>query len=117
MIAENIKPRVFVTQETPHNFLDAEQYGEIVFLTRDDLNNTKNSLHNDHLLRVLSVGLSDFDQDRDIIIIAGSPYVSAAAFLILGHMKIRRVKLLRWNNRDQIYVPSQIELRRETLDN
>ena len=107
------KPRVFVTHETSLDFLDAERYGEIVFLTRDDLHNIKNSLHNESVLRFIREGLRDYDPEVDWVVIAGSPYVAAAVFLMLGHKKIQQVRVLRWSNRDRAYLPMYLDLRRE----
>lgn len=110
-------PTVFVTQETPHDFTKAEAFGEVKFLTRDDFNNIKNSLSNKALVRSLNHQLKKFD-DEDWIIIAGSPYVSAAVFMILARRGFRRVKILRWDNRDFTYIPLQIEIEPEleTID-
>lgn len=106
------KAIAYVTQETDHSFLGAEQFGEVVFLTRDDLNNTKGSLHNEALFRSIKQSLRDFDPEVDYIVPAGSPYVTAAVFLILGNMGFKNVKLLRWNNRDHNYIPMYFDLRR-----
>lgn len=103
---------VFVTQETPHNFNKAEVYGEIVFLTRDDLNNVRGSLHNQALVRSIKHQLRNFDEHEDWLVITGSPYVAATVFMILGLMGIREVNVLRWDNRDYDYVPLHIDLRR-----
>lgn len=103
--------KVFVTQETPHNFSKAEQYGAIEFLTRDDLNNTKGSLHNEKLVTEITRKLKGFDESIDWIVIAGSPYVTALVFMLLGRMGLRYVNVLRWDNRDFIYQPMMIEMR------
>lgn len=108
--------KVYVTQETNHDFTKAEQYGEVVFLTRDDLNNIKSSLQNDKVLADIKTKLRGFNPDEDWLVITGSPYISAAVFLILGHLKVYAPKILRWDNRDFRYVPMQIELRRERKD-
>lgn len=103
---------VFVTQETEHSFLEAESFGTVVFLTRDDVNNTKGSLHNEALFRHIKMALRDFDPEVDYIAPAGSPYVTAVTFLILGNMGFKNIKLLRWNNRDRKYIPMYFDLRR-----
>jgi hypothetical protein len=104
-------PTVYVTQETPHDFSKAESFGTIEFLTRDDLNNVKGSLHNERLVVDITRKLKDFDESRDWIVIAGSPYVSALVFMLLGRRGLKSVKILRWDNRDYIYVPMHFELR------
>lgn len=105
------EPIVYVTQESSHNFAKAESFGTIQFLTRDDLNNVRGSLHNERLVADISRKLKDFDESRDWIVIAGSPYVSALVFMLLGRRGIRGVNLLRWDNRDFVYQPMYLELR------
>ena len=107
----NDKPTVYVTQETPHNFGKAESFGTIDFITREDLNNVKGSPHNERLVRDVAHKLKNFDETKDWIVIAGSPYVSALVFMLLGRRGLRGVNLLRWDNRDFIYVPMYLELR------
>jgi hypothetical protein len=102
---------VFVTQETPHNFSPAEQFGTIEFVTRSDLNNVRSSLHNAKLVTDITRKLKDFDESRDWIVIAGSPYISALVFLILGRRGVKDVNVLRWDNRDFVYQPMVIEAR------
>lgn len=107
-------PAVYVTQETNHDFSPAEAFGDVTFLTSHDFLNIKDSVHNEELLSELSFKLKKFNPDEDYIVTAGSPYVVAATFLLLGHRKIRNVRVLRWDNRDRKYIPLYIELRRET---
>lgn len=102
--------KAFVTQETNHSYLEAERYGEITFLTREDLNNTKNSPHNEAVFRDLKYGLRNFNPDEDFIVPSGSPYITAAVFLILGNMGFKHIKVLRWDNRDFTYIPMQFDL-------
>lgn len=103
--------KVMVTQETPHNFSKAESYGTIEFLTRDDLNNVRGSLHNEKLVTDINRKLKDFDESEDWIVIAGSPYVSALVFMLLGRKGCKHVNVLRWDNRDFQYQPMVIEMR------
>lgn len=111
-----MKNKVYVTQETNHDFTPAEQFGEVEFLTCDDLNNNKSSMQNEHVLASIRHKLRKFDPANDWLVITGSPYISAAVFLMLGHMKVQSVQVLRWDNRDHRYLPMFIELRRETID-
>lgn len=102
--------KVYVTQEGPHDFLPAQQFGEIVFLTAADLSNVKNSKINEILLTTIRRQLLRFDPEQDYIAIAGSPYVSAAVFLILGRLGHRNIRVLRWSNQSRSYTPLHIEL-------
>jgi len=103
--------RVYVTQEANLNFTPAEKYGEVTFLTRDDLVNTKGSLHNEEVLASIAFKLKGYDPQQDWLVVAGSPYVSAAVFMILGRMGHRSIRILRWDNRDFVYVPMYLDLR------
>lgn len=107
--------KVYVTQETEHQFSDAERFGEVVFLTKDDLTNNRNSLWNEGMMANLARQLRRFDPEQDSIVIAGSPYVAAAVFMLLGHLKHQEVRVLRWDNRDYKYIPMFIQLRREVI--
>jgi len=102
--------KVFVTQETHYPFVDAENYGELVFMTHQDLHDSKGSLHNKELLAKLHNKLAGFDPKEDWIVITGSPYVSVAVFMMLGQMGVKAVKILRWDNRMMRYRPMYLEL-------
>lgn len=104
--------KVYVTQETEHSFLEAERFGEVVFLTAEDLNNTKGSLHNENVFRYIKTGLRDFGPNNYYIVPVGSPYITAVVFLVLGLAGHTNIKVLRWSNRDFLYAPMYIDLRR-----
>lgn len=102
--------KVFVTQETSHDFTAAEEYGEVEFITKDELNNVKNSLVNVGIAVEVNHKLKQFNELEDWIVITGSPYVSALVFMALGNKGIKSVKCLRWDNRDNVYRPIQLDL-------
>lgn len=111
--------RVYVTQETSHNFRPAEEFGELVFLSsdrRDDFHNVVNSDHNRRLMAHLRYGLRKYDAERDYLVLVGSPYVNAAVMTMLGMRKIRTVRILRWDNRDMVYIPLVLNFETETID-
>lgn len=111
--------RIYVLQETAHNFTKAESFGDVQFLSTarmDDFYNIVNSDHNRKLLSHLRHGLRDFNEDEDYLVITGSPYVTAAVFLILGHKRVRTVRFLRWDNRDQLYIPLILQLQQGADD-
>lgn len=106
--------KVYITQETNKDFSHAEQFGEIEFLSydrADDFHSVSNSINNEKLLAHLAHKLRRFNQDEDYLVITGSPYVSAAVFWILGRMQIRRLNLLRWDNREFKYTPLKLQWR------
>lgn len=99
-------PKVYVTQETSHDFREAERFGELVFLSdgRDDFHNMKNSQHNERFIAHMRQQLHGFDAVNDYVVLVGSPYVQAAVMFMIGRMTYG-VNLLRWDNRDLTYIP------------
>lgn len=98
-----MKAKVFITQENPNlNYLPAEQFGDIVFLTREDFSLVRNSLHNDALIAEVRQKLKEFNPETDYITVSGSPVVAAVVFMILSE-KTKTVNMLRWSNRDHVY--------------
>lgn len=96
-------PRVFVTQENPNlNYLPAEQFGEIEFMTRGDISPVRNSLSNEALVRELRTKMAKFDPEVDFIVISGSPVVAGIVFMLLRE-KTTKANVLRWSNRDRMY--------------
>lgn len=106
--------KVFVVQEAQLDFSQAEEYGELVFLSHQDLQNIKGSLHNEDVLNRVRGKLIAYEPERDWFVINGSPYVAAAMFLMIGQRLAARqevtVKVLRWDNRDRVYRPLYLEL-------
>lgn len=107
--------RVFVTQENSQlNYTNAEAFGEVVFLTSQEVSPIPSSLVNAEIMAEMARKLHDFDFDTDFIAPSGSPVVSGMAFLILGGMakadRPRKVCVLRWSNRDRVYQPITIDL-------
>lgn len=103
--------RVFVTQESSYNFSKAEEFGEVVFIVRDDLHNNKGSLHNERVIWEINRKLKDFNPEDDWLVIAGSPYIAAVVFLLLGRRGVKNINVLRWDNRDYMYLPMKLDLR------
>lgn len=103
--------KVYVVQEMNFDFRKAEEFGELVFLSdgRDDFHNLKNSQHNERLVAHLRQGLRGITPD-DFIVLVGSPYVQAAAMATLGLMGVNTLNLLRWDNRDMVYIPLSVKL-------
>lgn len=103
-------PKVWITQETSHDFLPAQKYGEIEFVTAKDFSSVRNSLNNAALLDEVRFKMNKFDADNDWIVVAGSPYVAAAVFYWLGKRGAQTLNILRWSNRDHVYVPITLDL-------
>lgn len=103
-------PRVFVTQENQNqNYRPAEQFGEVVFLTRGELSPIKNSLNNTAIMADLRKKLKDFRAEVDFIAPSGSPIITGLAFVILAE-RTDRFTALRWSNRDGAYMPIPVQI-------
>lgn len=102
--------KVYVTQETAFDFTTAEAYGEVEFLTHRDLSSVRSSITNTHTLREINQKLKSIDFDADYLVITGSPYIAAAVFMLIGRKGIKKVNILRWDNRDRKYTPMEIAL-------
>lgn len=107
--------RVFVTQENSQlNYTPAEQFGEVQFLTRDEVSPVPGSLTNAAVMEELTRKLEGFDFDRDYLVPSGSPVICGMAFLALGarmrdldsfQPQLHKLRVLRWSNRDRVYQP------------
>lgn len=117
-------PKVFVTQEPiptpergPLDFSDAERFGKLVFLTRDDLVNARGSLQNQWLIKEIAKIMRDYDPEEDWLLIAGSPYVAAVVMALIGSKGVDSIRMLRWTNRDRRYMPMFLDFDGVLSDN
>jgi len=95
--------KVYVTQENPAlNYLPAEAFGDVIFMTRNDFSPMRNSLGNEALIAELRQKLQNFNPKVDYLTISGSPVVTAAVFMLLREVT-DTVNILRWSNRDKMY--------------
>lgn len=98
------RPRVFITQENDRqNYVPAEKFGEVVFLTRREVSPIKNSLTNTAIVDELRRKLADFLPDIDFLAPSGSPIVTGIAFMLLRERGWKHFNALRWSNRDGAY--------------
>lgn len=102
-----MKPTVYVTQENQtFDFTQAEDFGEVVFLTAKELSSMPNSLMNANVVSEVWDNLWSFDSEQDFLLPVGSPLVSGLAFFLLGrNTTARNIKVLKWSNRDRNYKP------------
>ena len=104
-------PKVFITQEANLDFSSAASWGEIEFLTKEDVSSIRQSLKNEALVHELRHKLMKFNPDEDYIIAAGSPYVTALVFYLLGrYWRVRQIRMLRWSSRNRLYGPLIVDI-------
>lgn len=109
--------KVYITNESrSHNYLPAEQFGTIEFLTADDFSSVASSLLNPRLVHKMRTKLTEFDPKRDFIVPSGSPIVTGVAFMLLREVLQERGEsrftVLRWSKFTTTYEPIVIDLSR-----
>lgn len=110
MTKEN-RPVVWVTQETPqYNYLPAERFGDLKFITNKDFSAVRGSIINSDLMTAIRTAVRDIDVENDYMVVSGSPAVTAVVFMMLG-MRTRMLRMLRWSNRDMGYTPIVLEIK------
>lgn len=105
-------PYVWVTQEMPNlKYNTAEEYGELKFLSASDYRHTTDdSEYNDNLTAVIARKLKDYNEDLDYVIPAGSPIIMMVVSAILSRRGVKKFNILKWDNRDMIYVPMRVTI-------
>lgn len=97
-------PTVYVVQENPRmNYMPAEEFGEVRFLTADEFSPSKHSIRNKHILEQVLQGLIHFNPDQDYLVMSGNPIVMAFAFSVLLN-KFGYVRVLWYQSMDRKYV-------------
>jgi hypothetical protein len=97
--------KVYVTQERPgFNYLDAERFGEIKFITHRDYTMPHTADNNKLLREDIRIAVNEYDPDQDYILLSGSPLVAG---VVIGKI-VRKydpevVKVVKWDNRRSEY--------------
>lgn len=102
-----MEPKVYVIKENSRlNYLDAERFGDVVFITDKDYTPMKNSLCNREIIDSIDDYMGRFDPDRDFLLLTGGPVLIGYAFH-LGISKKGYLSLLQWDNIRREYIPVQ----------
>lgn len=97
-------PTVYVVQENPRmNYLPAEKFGEVRFLTATEFSPSTHSLRNKQVLEQVMTGLADFDPDVDYLVMSGNPIIMGFAFSLIIQKK-GYLKALWYQSIDREYV-------------
>ena len=94
--------RVFVIQEGNNDYSQAEEFGEVHFVTRSDLRNIEGSKQNSQVIADLWRFKASYIPDKDFIVPVGNPVLIALLSMILGNGDH---KFLKWDGRKATYVP------------
>jgi hypothetical protein len=94
------------------NYLPAEKFGEVKFLTASEFSPSQHSLRNKQILEQVMENLTDFDQDQDYLVLSGNPIIMGFVFSLLIQKK-GYLRVLWYHSIDREYVevnfnPSQI---------
>lgn len=95
-------PKVWVIQEGKNDYSSAEEFGEVNFVTKNDLTKFKDSQQNAEVRIDLRKFLTNYIAGIDYIIPAGNPMVVALITMALhdtGH------NFLKWDGRNAKYIP------------
>jgi hypothetical protein len=89
--------KVYVVQENNRiDYSDAERFGEILFLTADEIKPISGSLRNQTILASIRRQMEDFDPTKDRLILTGNPMVIGYAFH-LALSKSQSIVVLQWD--------------------
>jgi len=97
--------KVYVAQENPKlNYVDAERFGEIIFLTFKEYSPIRNSLVNNQIIEDIRGFMKDFNPDEDYLLLTGGPILLGYAFH-LALSKKGYLNALQWDGIKQQYLP------------
>ena len=98
--------KVYVTQENSRlNYMDAERFGEVVFITTDEYSPISSSRRNDIIESEIRFGLVNFDSDLDFLLLSGDPIIMVLAFYRAASLtaETNKVQLLKWDSQTRSY--------------
>lgn len=95
---------VYVVQENPRiNYMPAEEFGEVRFLTADEYSPSQHSIRNKHILEQVMGGLSKFNPQTDYLVLSGNPIMMGFAFSLIMQ-KHGFLRVLHYHSADRKYV-------------
>lgn len=101
----------WITQEIhTFNYTPAEKHGDVRFITNKDYSPSRSSLHNPSLTQDIRRVLENFDPENDYIVPTGSPIVLMVVAAVLAEKGLKVFRILKWDNRDFMYVPMTIDI-------
>jgi len=102
--------RVFVTQEQAHlNYAQAEEYGDVVFCSMDDIPTVKGSLRTGKYIEEIRKRMAEYQPGVDYLMPAGSPVNIATVMMLAGRIGSTH-NILKWDNRSHTYSKVVLEV-------
>jgi hypothetical protein len=100
-------PTVYIVQNVPgKNLLPASAYGTLSFL----LGEGQVTFSIGPTIFQLTKGLAEF-KDEDFLLLIGDPIAIGLATAIAARWNHGRVKLLKWDRQESVYIPLQADMR------
>lgn len=96
------RPRVFVTQEGPHDYMPAQRFGDVVFMSHDEISPFAESRRNAEIVEQLRLSMVDYIPGYDYILPSGSPVTIAHVFMLASRSGDSH-RVLKWDNRAHAY--------------
>jgi hypothetical protein len=88
------RPKVFIINNSGHDFSQAEDFGELVFLTSGAVDSSKSNLH----YRELAAKMSEA-KEGDYILVTSLASINAIAGWIMGRLGLNLRLLIYSNNK------------------
>lgn len=100
---------VYVISETSHNISQALKYGEIEVILPP---NSQIAFSPTPTIRRISRAMEKFNED-DFLLLIGDPTCIAIAAIIAADKTKGRLKVLKWDRRERLYIPIELNLKGE----
>lgn len=100
--------RVFVVEDSGHNYADALRFGEIQILCNEDFSFTSSSAR-EEVVAKLRKDLKNFDFRTDYLLLLGDPILIGICFLII-FSQAKAIPVLKWDRRKKAYQPLTVLL-------
>ena len=103
-------PTVFLLSESPnHNFSSALRFGEVVPILPP---NSQIAFSTGPTVRRIERSLEHFC-DEDFLLLTGCPACIGIATAVASSVNNGRYKCLKWDRREKLYIPIEINIRKE----
>mgnify|MGYP003620214010 CR=1 FL=1 len=103
---------VYVLQENNHDYSPAEVFGEVRFITNDDVRSTVGCQQNERVALDVRKFLDDYRAGEDHIVIAGNPVLVFMVAHALGRRNggLETHNILKWDGRQARYIQHSVKL-------
>jgi hypothetical protein len=100
---------VYVVQEQPFNYTDAERFGELVFVTNREISGYGNFDKNVRTISEIKAVMTNYIPTTDFLVLTGNPITIGVVFHEAA-IRGSRHKILHWDNQARKYRVVEIVL-------